>query len=120
MNRIKGLIAMAWHHKRCTLGLDQFFLVSIWKLYLMCAHNIGSETAVQDDGIPDHFITSFLTKSALSIFLSPALQECESHGAKEEISHANLLTAGTGINGAELATDERNDSCDSPRRLGRS
>lgn len=48
-------------------------------MYLMCPHDIGPETAVQDDGIPDHFIATFVTESAFCIFLSPALQECKSN-----------------------------------------
>jgi hypothetical protein len=73
LNRIKRLIAATRHHERCTLGLDQFFLISIWELYLMRAHNIGSETAVQDYGIPHYFVATFLAESTFGVLLSPAL-----------------------------------------------
>jgi hypothetical protein len=120
MNRIKSLITMTRHHKRCTFRLDQFFLVSIWKLYLMGAHNVGSETTIQDNRIPNHFITTLLAESTFGILLSPALQKCKSHRAKKEVSHADILAAGAGINRSEFASDKRDDGRNGPGRLGRS
>jgi hypothetical protein len=114
MNRIKSLITMTRHYERCTFRLDQFFLISIWKLYLMGAHNVSSETAVQDNGIPHHFITALLAESTFSILLPPALQKCKSHRAKKEVSHTNILAAGAGINRSKLASDKRNNSRNSP------
>jgi hypothetical protein len=120
MDRIKSLITMTRHHERCAFRLDYFFLVSIWKLNLMGAHNVGSETAVQNNSVPNYLIATFLAESTFSILLPPALQKCESHRAKKEVSHANILAAGAGIDGSKLTSDERDDSRDSPRRLGRS
>jgi hypothetical protein len=82
LHGIKGFFTLSRHNKRGAFGVCYCIAISTRELDLMRANDICPDAAIQDDGIPDHFVSTVLSKTSFGILLAPALQKCKPHRAK--------------------------------------
>jgi hypothetical protein len=75
-HRPESLVVVARHYEGRPFRLHGEFLtvrISVSKLQLMGSEHVGSGTVVQDDGIPDDFISTLFSKYSLGFLFPPAL-----------------------------------------------